>query len=232
MSFLNTLGSIAKIAAPIVGTIAGGPFGALIGAGISKAIGGIQQGSEAGQINNPRPVDAPENELLQNTAEADANARNGMDAQQYGNAQDNIQRNMNFGLRTAVNRGNPLAVLSGLTSAGNDATNSLNQQDELDRQRNQATAYQIRSALARRRQQAFDWNDKQKFLENASAIRALKASSNQNIFGGLNTLGTAMAYKNGTGTGSGGGFLSGLSGLFSGGSSAGAGSMGSVSLPI
>lgn len=221
MGLFSVLGDVLKVAAPIVGTVVGGPFGSLIGSGISKAIGGIQQGSQASALekNNARPVDSPESQYYQNEAEANANAQNGIGTQQYQNAQDDIQRNQQFGLRAATQRGGGLSTISGLVDAGNRATNSLNAEDDAARVRNQQMAYQIRTALARRRASAFDWNSKQKFLENAAAIRALKASSAQNIWGGLNTIGTgaAMQMNGGVPSTGGGGFS--LSNLLGGGGS-------------
>lgn len=238
MSFLNILGDIGKIAAPVVGGIAGGPFGAALGAGIGKAIGGLQEDSEANALSaqNPRPVDAPENELLQNEAEANQRAEQGMGAQQYSNSENDIQRNQNFALRAGTQRNGGLATINGIAATSNDATNRLNQQDEADRMKNQDMAYQIRSALARRRQQAFDWNDKQKFLENASAIRALKAASAQNMFGAATTIagaGIQQPTPNGMGgfnyggnnsgaTSGWSGLAGGFSKLFGGGGSGGA----------
>lgn len=244
MGFLNILGDVAKVAAPIVGS-AFGPLGTLAGAGLSKVISGAQQGSEASKLaaENPRPVDAPEDAYYQNEQEADQRAQQGMASQQYENSENNIQRNQNLGVRLAQNSGNPLAALGNIVATGDNATNSLNQQDQIDKTQNQDQDYQIRHQLAARQQQAFDWNDKQKFLENASAIRALNAASQQNMFSGLNTFaggsnqtmgpygqmqGSPSTLGNGF-TGLLGKGLKGLTGLFSGGSSGGSGAAGAIS---
>lgn len=186
MSFLTTIGSIA---APVVGGLLGGPAGAVAGAGLSKVFAGIGQGQTAAELakQNVRPVDTPEDAYYQNEAEANQRAEQGMGAQQYANSENNIQRSQNLGIRTSQNQGNSLAALGNLVATGDQATNNLNQQDYVDKTQNQDMAYKIRQQLAARQQQAFDWNDKQKFLENAAAVRALTAASQQNIFGGLNT---------------------------------------------
>lgn len=211
MGFFGFLGNIAKAALPIAGGLLGGPAGLVAGLGAAKAIGGIGQGNTADALEkqNIRPVDAPESEYLQNVAEANNMAQNGIASSQYNSSLNNIQRNQNFALRSATNRGGGLAALSGIIGAGNDAYSNLGVQDQIARERNLQTAFQQRRALALRKQQAFDWNDKQKFLENASAIRALRASSSQNIWGGLTSIGSAALGGFGGASGS-GGLLGGL----------------------
>lgn len=52
MGFWNTLGNIAKIAAPVVGAAVGGPAGLAIGSAVSSGIGGLQADRKKGKLNN------------------------------------------------------------------------------------------------------------------------------------------------------------------------------------
>lgn len=201
MSFLSSLGQILSIGggialAPLTGgaSIAGG-------LGLAKAINGIDQNAQANKLEkqNVRPIDTPEGEYYQNEAEANANAKLGLGAQQYTNATQGIERNQEAAQRAAgrVNGGG-LASITGILGQTNNAQSTLDAQDEAARERNINTAYTMRNQLAQRKAQAFNWNDKQKFLENASAIRAMKGAAQQNIWGGLQTLGgSAMSAFNG-----------------------------------
>jgi len=52
MGFWNTLGSIAKVAAPVVGSIVAPGIGTALGGALSGAIGGAQAQSKAGKLND------------------------------------------------------------------------------------------------------------------------------------------------------------------------------------
>lgn len=86
-----------------------------------------------------------------------------------------------------------MAAMVGMNQASMDASNQLAQQaaqqqvqdvNSFMNQLNQQGAYE---------QQAWDWNQKEKFLSAAAAAKQLGDASNQNLYGGLKGMGGAIA---------------------------------------
>lgn len=191
---------------------------ALAGLGALAKVGtGIVQGIKANKLEkqNIRPVEQVQNEYFQNVADAERMAQGGMQAQQYNNAQQGIQRNQQGVLRVLGRSASPGAGLASLLRGSNDAQMNLDVNDANMRTQNQRLLMSQRGVLAGQKQNAFDWNQKSKYLAQASRIQALRGAGAQNLMGGFNdVVGMGTASEQPT---------SGLSGLGSIGAGAGTG---------
>lgn len=168
------------------------PIGlALAGVGaLGKLTSGIFQGIKANKIDkqNIRPVQTIQNEYLQNVSDAEQAARMGMPLQQYQQAQQNQQRNFN-GARTSLGRSaNSSAGLAGLLRASNDASLNLDVQNAQQRVQNQRYLGQQRGILGQQKNNAFDWNQKSKFLAQAAKAQALRGAGAQNLMGAFDDI--------------------------------------------
>ena len=159
---------------------------ALAGLGALGKLGtGIFQGIKANKIdrNNVRPIQEVQQEYFKNVSDAEQAARMGMPLQQYQQALQNQQRNFN-GVTTALGRSaNSSAGLSSLLRASNDAALNLDVQNAQQRVQNQRYLAGQRGVLAGQKQNAFDWNQKSKYLAEAAKAQALRGAGAQNLMG-------------------------------------------------
>lgn len=161
---------------------------ALAGIGaLAKGISGIGQGIKANRIdrNNIRPVQEVQSEYYKNVADAEQAARMGMPVAQYQQSLQNQQRNLTGGLRTLTRSANPSAGLASLLRASNDATLSLDVNNALQKRQNERFLAGQRGILAGRKDAAFDWNKKSKYLADFSRAQALRGAGAQNLMGAL-----------------------------------------------
>lgn len=163
------------------------PIGlALAGLGaLGKGLTGLFQGIKANKIdrNNVRPVQEVQQEYFKNVSDAEQAARMGMPLQQYQQALQNQQRNFN-GVTSALGRSaNSSAGLASLLRASNDATLGLDVQNAQQRVQNQRYLAGQRGILAGQKQNAFDWNQKSKYLAQAAKAQALRGAGAQNLMG-------------------------------------------------
>jgi hypothetical protein len=164
-------------------------------AGVSagaKIISGISQKHQANQINasNIRPVQSVDPAYQQNVNQAEQMAQTGMPSQQYNNSLNSINRNQTGGLLALSRSPNPSAGIASTIRAGNDATNSLDATSAGMRNQNILNLMRQRSILAQQKQNAFDYNNKDKYSENLAKSQALLGAGNQNINNGLNDVGS------------------------------------------
>lgn len=155
-----------------------------------KGIGGLLGIGKGNRMarNNPRPILQVNENIAKNAAMAEQMARTGLPQQQYNQALQNQQRNFN-GVTTALGRSaNSSAGLAGLLRASNDAALNLDVQDANARQNNQRFAFGQRSALANEQNRVIDYNQVQKYRENAAAAAETINAGRQNAFGGLSDL--------------------------------------------
>lgn len=185
------------------------PIGlALSGLGaLAKGVTGVVQGIKANKLdkNNIRPVQTIQNEYLQNVSDAEQAARIGMPLQQYQQAQQNQQRNFNGVTRALGRSANPSAGLAGLLRASNDAALNLDVQNAQQRVQNQRYLGQQRGILGQQKNNAFDWNQKSKFLAQAAKAQALRGAGAQNLMGAFDDvqqIGMMMENPNYQGKGS------------------------------
>lgn len=163
-----------------------GPLVALAGIGaLGKLITGIGQGIKANRLDrqNVRPVQQVESEYFKNVADAEQAARLGMPLEQYKLALQNQQRNLSGVTQSLGRSANSSAGLASILRASNDATLNLDAQNAQQRVQNQRYLASQRGILAGQKQNAFDWNQKSKYLGQAARIQGLRGASGQNLMG-------------------------------------------------
>lgn len=167
------------------------------GTALVKGITGAIQTGKANSLdrNNPFPTMPVQNEYNENLRQAQQMSQVGIPQQQYNNQLNSISRNQAGGLSALANSANQSAGIASIVRQGNDATNTLNAQDAMARNRNLLTLLQERSQLAQQKDKAWDWNYQQKYLGNLAKSNALRGAGNANINGAFSDasgLGTAM----------------------------------------
>jgi len=159
---------------------------ALAGLGaLAKAATGVVQGIKANKIDkaNARPYQQVQNEYFKNVTDAEQMARIGIPQAQYNKAQQDIQRNQSAVLGQLSRSNNSGAGLQSLLRASNDANLNLNVTDANTRNQNMKYLASQRGVLAGQKQQAFDWNEKSKYLAQAAKAQALRGAGAQNLMG-------------------------------------------------
>jgi len=171
---------------------------ALAAAGISaipsiiKGVSGLFQIGKGNRLakQNVRPTQLVNENIAKNAAMAEQMANQGLPQAQYNQAIQGINRNQSGAYAGLGRSANPSAGLASLVRAGNDAVLGLTAADSQARIGNQRFAFGQRSALANEQKDVFNWNSKQKYIENAQAAAALQGAGRQNAFGGLSDLAT------------------------------------------
>jgi hypothetical protein len=172
------------------------PIGAGIdaAAGIYSLISGIGQKARGKRLaeENIRPIYEIPKEIQANQQLAQLYANQGMPAEQLSQAQRNIQQNQAVASNLAsTQRGGALAGAGAIQAGSNQATNELAAQSAMMRMQNIRSLMSANQTLAGYRDKAFDYNQAQKYQEQAAAARALQGEGAQNIAGGLSTIGGA-----------------------------------------
>lgn len=151
----------------------------LIGGG-AQLLGGLVGGIVgAGQVrrgqnmlrNNPRPDYEIPPEAVQAASE-------GLPSSQYDLAMKNIQRQQAQAIQSAQDRRAGIGTLGKTQQITNDATLSLDAANARARQINQ-------QRLIGQREKAWDWNKKQKYIQDYNYGMGLIGSGRQNIAGGF-----------------------------------------------
>jgi len=157
---------------------------------ILKGLSGIGQMFKGNKMakNNPFPTAQVNENIAKNAAIADQMAQTGLPQQQYNQALQNMQRNQNGVLTTLGRSANSSAGLSSLLRASNDATLNLDVNDAQARMRNQGIAMQQRGQLGQEQNRVWDWNNKQRYLQQGQAAAAMQGAGRQNAFGALTDL--------------------------------------------
>ena len=181
---------------------------ALAGLGALGKLGtGIFQGIKANSLDKAsiRPQQVVQNEYYQNVNDADQMARRGLPQEQYNLAQQNLQRNQASSLNALSRSSNPGAGLAGMLRASNDASLGLDVQNAQARQQGIKYLAQQRGALAQQKNNAFDWNNKSKYLAEQARIQALRGAGAQNMTGAFGDVAQAgMLSQMGGGSSTGG----------------------------
>lgn len=171
---------------------------ALAGLGALGKLGtGIVQGIKANKIdrNNIRPIQQVQQEYFKNVEDANQMARLGLPQQQYNLGRQNILRNQSNALGLLNRSANPAAGLNAMLRAGNDATLNLDVQNAQARNQNLRGLMGQRQILGGQKQNAFDWNEKSKYLAQSAKAQALRGAGMQNTmgaFGDVQQLGMMM----------------------------------------
>lgn len=160
----------------------------LVAGGI-KAVAGLFQKHKANKLlaANPRPTyDIPQ-EVFQNKGIAEQLSASGLPSTQYAQAQQNIQRQQAGAIGAAQTRRGGIGLIGNIQQRTNDATLGLDAKSAQMRVGNMQNLMKTNSQVAGYRDKAFDINKMQPFQENQAYARALQASGNQNIMGGIDT---------------------------------------------
>ena len=166
---------------PGVGTVIGGVAGGLIG-----AASGFFQKKKANKIlsQNPYPIQTIPVEELANQQEAERMANEGLPSAQYQQAQKNIQRQQAAAIASAQDRRMGGALVPAIQEQSDVAQGNLDAQSAEARRQNQLNLQTVNSQVANARQQAFDWNYKQKYLRTYQYANSLLGAGNANMFSG------------------------------------------------
>lgn len=175
---------------PGVGTLVGGLGGAALG-----VVSGLFGKKKANNIlaNNPRPTEAIPSEVLANQQIAQGAALQGMPSEQYDQAQKNIQRNQSAALTAAsTTPGGGVRNIGAIQQASNDASGQLNAESAEMRRQNISQLLGANNQVASWKDKLFDWNERQKYIQQYNYGMGLLGQSNQNLLSGADKLlGTA-----------------------------------------
>jgi len=176
---------------------------------ILKGVSGLFQSIKGNKMakNNPFPTAQVNQNIAKNAAIAEQMAQTGLPQQQYNQALQNMQRNQNGVLTSLGRSANSSAGLASVLRASNDASLNLDVNDAQARMRNQGISMQQRGQLAGEQNRVWDWNNRQKYLQQAQAASAMQGAGKQNMFGaldGLSQVGQSFLAGGGLGSGSGG----------------------------
>ncbi len=169
------------------GNIASG-LGAI--GGIGQIGLGIWQGFQARKLekDNKRPTYEIPSAIKDNMTMAQMRALEGIPEEQKQQYIDNLQKNQLLQLTAAGDRGNSLNAIAGIAAQGNEGIRNLATADANQRIQNQQTAYKMNAAYGDAQNTEFELNKLNPFYENAAAIRGLKNSQQQNVFGGIKSI--------------------------------------------
>jgi hypothetical protein len=197
------------------GLIAGG-LQALGGIASGLIGGGQRRRAKKGLDDLVYPIyDIPQ-EVIQNKSLAQDLASTGMPSAQYARAQQNILRQQSNAIRQAQDRRSGIGMIGKIQQATNDAQLGLDAQDAQQRVANQKTLIDVNNQVGAYRDKAFDWNKKNKYLQDRAYYMSQLGAGNQNIMSGIDRfLGGATNIAGGLFGG--GGLLGGARRGFSGG---------------
>lgn len=177
--------------------IAGAAVGvASLGYGIYKDAHKSHQANVI-EKNNIRPTQYVDPIYQQNVNTAQNLAQQGIAQPAYNNQENAINQNQGAAISALNNSANPGANLASIVRAGNNASSTLNAQDAIARNKNTLLLMQQRGLLAGAKQNAFDYNYKDKYSEQLAKSQALRGAAEQT---GNNTVNAGaklgMAYAN------------------------------------
>jgi hypothetical protein len=189
-----------------------GPEGALVGGVLGAGVGlvsGLFQKKKGNALlkNNPYPTQSVPVDELANQQQAERMADEGMPSEQYQQAQKNIQRNQAQAIAAQQDRRSGGANVGAIQAQSNDAEGNLAGQSAQMRRQNQLNLQTVNTDVAKSRTAAWDWNSKQKYLQNYQYGQSLVGAGNANMMSGADKLlgGLTQAYSSGLFTGNGGG---------------------------
>ena len=155
--------------------------------GLAQGISGLFQSARAKKLasQNVRPVYQIPDEIKANKELAQIYANQGMPSEQMAQAQKGIGRSQAASLAASADKRGGLATIAGIQDASQNAQANLAAQSAAMRMQNIRGLMGANAQLAQYRDKAFDYNQAQKYQENAAAARALQAAGTQNIQQGL-----------------------------------------------
>lgn len=181
---------------------------AVIGAGVS-IYKGVKQKQEANKLqrDNQRPTESVPEDIYANQQMAQNMSLNGLPSEQYEAAKKNIQRGQAAAIASAQDRRSATGNIGAIQQGTNDAYGNLDAASAQARHQNQLGLIGVNNEVAGWKDKVFDWNQKQKYIQNQNYAMSLLGSGNANIYGGIDKAagGLAQAYGNGAFDGIGGG---------------------------
>src|ERR1700753_1422813 len=155
-----------------------GPEGALIGGALGAGVGlvsGLFQKKKGNALlkQNPYPTESLPVEELANQQQAERMADEGMPSAQYQQAQKNIQRQQAAAIAPSQDRRRGGANIGAIQAQADDASGNLDSASAQMRRQNQLNLQTVNSQVAGYRDKAFDWNQKQKYLQNYQYAQSL-----------------------------------------------------------
>ena len=183
---------------------------AVVGAGVS-IYKGIKQKNDAKKLQNenPRPSEALPEEELANQRMAQNMSLEGLPSAQYEQARKNIQRQQAAAVGSAQDRRSGVANIGAIQQGTNDAYGNLDAANAGARRQNQLALMGVNDKVAVYRDKLFDWNQRQRYIQNENYAMSLLGAGNANIYGGIDKAASGLlnAYGNGAfgSAGSGGG---------------------------
>lgn len=179
---------------------------AVVGAGVS-IYKGVKQKQQAKQLerDNSRPTENVPNEVYANQQLAQNMSLQGLPSEQYEQAKKNIQRQQAAAVASAQDRRSGVANIGAIQQGTNDAYGQLDAQNAAARHQNQLGLIGVNNTTAQWKDRVFDWNEKQKYIQNQNYAMGLLGAGNQNIYGGVDKLlgGAFQAYGSGAFNGAG-----------------------------
>lgn len=166
--------------------------------------------------NNPFPNMGTPQAILNNQKLAEQQANQGLPSEQYNLAKENIMGSQASAIKMAQDRGDALGAISSVQNNTNNALGNLAVANANARIQNRIRLMNQNNVTGGYQQQAWDWNKRQRYMQNAAAATALMGAGRQNIWGGIDkVLGGATNAASGLmggGDGMGGGKINGNAG--------------------
>lgn len=158
---------------------------------VISGISSIVQSAKAKQLakENPRPVEGIPQGVLDSVQLAKTLAMSGgLQGATEMAAKKEIARSGATALSSATTRKAGVAATGAIQEGTNQADLQLAARDEAARTANTQNLIQQNQTLAGWQDKVWDYNNKQKYEENAAAIRALKTASQENLNTAANSL--------------------------------------------
>lgn len=187
---------------PGVGTLIGGAGGALLG--LASGFFGKKKAKNI-LAKNPYPNQPTPSEISANQQIAQGAATEGTPSQQYQETQKAIQRTQNAAIdAAATSPGGAVRNIGAIQQGTNDANAQAGAQSADRRQQNVAQLLGTNIQSANWKDKLFDWNQRQKYIQNYNYGMGLLGQSNQNIIGGADRILGTVAGALGSGAFGGG----------------------------
>jgi hypothetical protein len=194
-----------------VGGVIGAGVGAVAGAGLGL-YSGLHQKAQAKKLlqQTPYPTQPIPQGIEQNATEAGRLALQGLPSAQYQQAMNNIQRQQENAIIASQGQRAGMGTIGNIQQGGQDALLGLSAQDQAQRIKNIENAQQQNQVLGQYTNQSFDWNQRNRYLQNYQYAMSLMGAGNQNIVRGIDAGASGLARI---------GYLGGFNGLFGNGKS-------------
>lgn len=180
---------------PLAGSLGGATsqMAGNVGAGLSGLLSagvGFFQKKQGNKLlsQNPYPTYAIPQEILANQQKAQNMANEGLPSEQYQLARKNIDRQQAAAINAATDRRGGIQAIGSIQQGTNDAYGDLDAKNAAARGQNERTLMDVNNTVAGYRDKAFDWNQKNKYLQNYGYAMSLLSAGNQNLIGGIDKL--------------------------------------------